>query len=673
MKYLFIVLLILFGVSAFAQDMNIGFKQLERGNFKEAEHFFGAILKSYPDNKTAKLCYGRAMGLSGNPSEAKSIFSVLLEIYPNDFELQLNYAESLLWNSEYETAASYYVHLIEVQPESFTARLGYANTLSNLKNYEQALIEVNKALNIKKNDNALKSRKYIRLGLATILASSENYEDAEELLLQNINENPNDLDSALSLANIYLIQNKLHKADEVYSKLYDSTQVYMGKSLVAHKNNQEKKALQFAEQAVAFNINADTALHYKVKERYVQALIWNGKYKNAKEEIITIKKEFGSIASEALQAMLGMYNSNFTISEKSYRNILEADSTSFDGNLGIANMYRAKGELTKAFQYAQSTLLFYPNQKDAKRLLNTIENELSPKAFTQALFTKDNGGNEAYAYQIHLTIPLLERIKFLIGFNNRNTKNATLNSRATHTNLSAGLQLRLKGNTWIESHASVGTVDTDNNTYDQVNGELFITSRPFPNHYIKAGFKKELQDFNSQLLSERISLNNYILNYNLGTNFGLGWYTGYTFTTQSDNNNRNLLFSSLYYNFSKKPQIKGGINYQFLGFKQQVPELYFSPSNYQAIELFSEVSGNYKDFSYYLLGAAGYQFVENDTKTSLLRGEIKLKYAISKRSNLELYGKYSNIASETATGFQFSEVGLKWVWQITKKPIFKIN
>ncbi|MEP5637269.1 MAG: hypothetical protein ABJL43_16920, partial [Maribacter dokdonensis] len=48
-------------------DMTKGFGLLEQGNFQEAELFFGEYLKEDPNNKTAKLCYGRAVGLSGEP------------------------------------------------------------------------------------------------------------------------------------------------------------------------------------------------------------------------------------------------------------------------------------------------------------------------------------------------------------------------------------------------------------------------------------------------------------------------------------------------------------------------------------------------------------------------------------------------------------------------------
>ena len=145
----------------------------------------------------------------------------------------------------------------------------------------------------------------------------------------------------------------------------------------------------------------------------------------------------------------------------------------------------------------------------------------------------------------------------------------------------------------------------------------------------------------------------------MGTNINLGWYTGLMHTQQTDGNSRNLLFSSLYYTFTKSPVLKGGINYQYLSFANQVPTLYFSPSKYQAAELFLDLTGTSGKWSYAANAAGGVQRVANDKATTLFRLEGKLNYILSNRFQAGAYGKYSNIASATAVGFEFMEVGVK--------------
>ena len=146
----------------------------------------------------------------------------------------------------------------------------------------------------------------------------------------------------------------------------------------------------------------------------------------------------------------------------------------------------------------------------------------------------------------------------------------------------------------------------------------------------------------------------------MGTNVNLGWYTGLMHTQQTDGNSRNLLFSSLYYTFTKNPTLKGGINYQYLSFKKQVPTLYFSPSQYQAVEGFIDFSKTTDTWAYGAKAALGFQFTEDEASSNLFRLEGKLDYIFSKHLQTGAYLKYSNIAAATAVGFEFMEVGVKF-------------
>ena len=203
-----------------AQNMKDGFNYLETGKYEKAESFFDTILNEYPENKTARICYGRAVGLNGDSEKANVLFTELLRVYSKDFEVKLNYGESLLWNNKFLEAKVYYIGLVAERPKSFPALLGYANTLSNLKEYESALEYVNKALEVLPgNPNALNSKKYIYLGYAYQYQQSQDYDKAEQLLTTNLTLFDNDKETLLNLANLYLISNQLENAQTVFIRL----------------------------------------------------------------------------------------------------------------------------------------------------------------------------------------------------------------------------------------------------------------------------------------------------------------------------------------------------------------------------------------------------------------------------------------------------------------------
>jgi len=667
----------------YSQDMQEGFTYLETGKYDKAEVFFETVLKEYPENKTAKLCYGRAVGLLGNSEKAVSIFTDLLKVYPSDFEIKLNYAESLLWNKNYSDAKTFYEGLIKEDDKSFPALLGYANTLSNLKIYDKALIFVNQALEVLPgNPNALTSKKYIYLGYAYQNQQAQNYEEAEKLLKENLSLFKDDKDTLLNLANLYLIAGEFDKAEETYNLIgsnpNDKTIALNGLALVKHLKGKEKEALLYSEQAYNTLPNLqDAAVIKQTKERYIQALIWNKKYKEAKDLIDNlIEQDPNENWVLALRATLNIYKSDFNKSVEDYNRILVNDSSSFDGNLGKANALKALGYYDDAYQSANNTLSFYDNQKDAANFIKTLNTSFTPFLETKGSYTFDNGDNEAFSVQTNLEFPTSTKFKWLASYSYRNTSNSVTNNKAKSNNVLFGLAYQLLPNVTFSGSAGISSAKAETTDYTQLLTDLSFNIKPFKLQTLDIGYKREIQSFNADLLDREIVMNNFYANYNMSTNFNLGWFTQYYYTSQSDDNARNLLFTSLYYNILSKPSLKAGFNYQYITFKDQVPSIYFSPEKFNATEIFinlikDEAITKPKEWFYELTAAIGYQFIENDPKQSTYRIQSKIGYKFTERALLNLYSTRSNIASATAAGFTFTEIGVRFKWYLFKKPVFR--
>ena len=681
MKTLFTsVVLIICLLSVQAQEMTTGFTYLEEGKNKKAERYFAEILKEYPNNKTAQLCYARALGLGGNPTEALKLFKEMRVAYPGDLEIDLNYAEAFLWNKEYKNAVPVYKELVKNNPENFGALLGYANTLSNLKQYDAALLYIKRALaSDPANANALISRKYIRLGKAGQLAKADQPEDALALLDSNLVDFPNDRDTALNKIAIYLPQENFEKAAQIYSGFNASVQDRItgkiGLSLVTHLAKKDKQALQYATEAYAMAqpFKADSLVVLPSAERYLQALIWNANYSEAQQQLISLAEHFPQHKTVlALQAMLGMYTGDFKTSLKAYQNILAKDSTSFDGNLGIANAYRAADNPLLAYSYAQKTLTHYEGQQDALGLITTLDLSYAPVLAGRASVTKDNGKNTAHSYGATIALPFSTAFKTEALYGYRTTRNGISGQQAHAHELGLKLNYRIVPGFDLETQAGFIKAFTADRDYTDVQGSLSLKTKPAKRQNLELGYKRALQNFNAELIEEKIALNDYFVNYNWGITTRLGWYTSMIYTAQSDANNRKLLFTSLYYGLTKKPALKMGFNYQYLGYKNQVNTLYFSPSKYQATEVFADLMlTDLGSFQVHAVAAGGYQFVETQKATSIFRAELNVNYAVSSQFNLGFYAKYSNIASAVASGFEFGEAGLTLRWLPFSKPLFK--
>lgn len=681
-KLYFVSFFLVFSILGISQNMQEGFNYLETGKYDKAKLFFKTVLDDYPKNKTAQLCYGRAVGLSGNSKHAVAIFTDLLKVYPNDFEIKLNYAEALLWNTNYDLAKPYYEGLVKENKQSFPALLGYANTLSNLKLYNEALGYVNKALNISPgNPNALNSKKYMYLGYAYQNQQRQNYDEAERLLKENLTFFKNDKETLLNLANLYLITEAFDDAKAIYKTIGTLENSKMaslnGLALVAHLKNKDKTALKLSAEAYKILPDLkDKTLIQQTQERYIQALIWNRKYNKAQALIDELTKTNPNANWVlALSATLHIYKNNFKKSLADYNRILENDSTSFDGNLGKANALKALEQYNEAYLSAGNTLKFYNNQKDATQFIKDLNTRFTPFLDTKGAFSFDNGDNEAFTLQTALELPTSTRFKWLAHYGYRSTRNTVTHTKASSNDFSLGLAYQLLPNLGFKGTLGITSAKVNTDDYTQLLTDLSFHIKPFKLQVLDVGYKREIQNFNADLLDREIVMNHFYANYNVSTNFNLGWFTQYYYTSQNDDNTRNLLFTSLYYNLLRKPALKAGFNYQYIAFKNQVPMVYFSPEKFNAYEAFinlikDEVITEPQAWFYELTAATGYQFIENNNKQSTYRIQGKLGYKFTDRTLLNIYGTRSNIASATAAGFTFTEIGLRFKWYLGKQPNF---
>ncbi|MCD8422690.1 tetratricopeptide repeat protein [Tenacibaculum finnmarkense] len=687
-KHLTFLLFFITSTSIFSQNMKEGFTYLETGKYQQAEAFFENILKSYPTNKTARLCYGRALGLNGNSYKAVTLFTNLLNDFPSDFEVKLNYAESLLWNKNYNKAEEYYQNLISENDKSFPALLGYANTLSNLKKFNKAINYVNKALIVlPNNQNALISKKYMRLGLANSKVTDQKYIEAENILKENFIDFKKDKETLLNLANLYLISNQIDKAKKTYIIIGEDSASKLtslnGISLANHLDGDDKQALIISKKAVSLlNNTTDKSIKNQTKERFIQALIWNNKYSLAEKEInkLLVNNKDPENWILSLRATLNIYKSDFKKSIADYNLILKKDSASFDGNLGKANALKASGYFINAYKSAKNTLNFYKKQKDASNFIKNLDKSFTPFVEVKAAYSFDNGDNKAYLYAANLEFPFSTKLKLFGNYSYRTTSNSVTKASGISNNFSAGIAYQLLNNATFKGTLGISASDTDTNKFSQLLADLSLKIKPFKLQDLEVGYKREIQNFNADLLDKEIIQNNFLINYSLNTNFKLGWYTQLYYTSQSDGNTRNLLFSSLYYNIFKKPSLKAGVNYQNISFKNQVPTIYFSPRTFSAAEIFiniikDENIAKNKEWFYELTAATGFQFIEKNKKQSTYRVQAKLGYKFSERSLLNIYGTQSNIASASAISssadFTFTEIGLRFKWYLLKKPVFR--
>ena len=180
-------------------------------------------------------------------------------------------------------------------------------------------------------------------------------------------------------------------------------------------------------------------------------------------------------------------------------------------------------------------------------------------------------------------------------------------------------------------------------------------------HYLNLAARNDIHSYTFDLLAANIRNHHIGIDYNFTSNFKLGFYTQIIKTYQSDKNQRNLVFTSLYYNITSYPRIKTGLNYFRMGYDFKRSSLYFSPDKYQSFEVFFQVENpiiQNQKLHYRIMLSLGRQKIENQSLQATYRIEALLGYNISKTFDINIKYNRSNSSRSTVAGFQIDQIGL---------------
>ncbi|MFT6477899.1 MAG: tetratricopeptide (TPR) repeat protein [Spirosomataceae bacterium] len=649
-----------------AQDkLQLGFKMLETGQFLDAASFFKDYLVHVDStDKTARLCYGRGVGLSGNPEKAKFVFRELQEDFNNDFEVDLNMAEAHMWSKDYDKALILYKDLAARDSDNFAALLGLANAYSENKNYTEALKYVEKALVLQpENNNALVSRKFVRLGNASILSNDGNFDEALNLYNAVLKENSIDVDAILNKGQVLVTAKRLKEAKQVYNKVVGIPEKkitgLLGLSSVANLQSETEIALQWAKQAVMYS---DSSTKLAANLGLVNALGWNKKF----DKGFQLLNKLSGIYPESTEILaaygrLSIWSKNFENGATYFNSLLRKTPNSFDGNLGYADARHAQGMDKESYEYVRKTLDYYPGQRDALQFLERLQMAHDPTFSSHVFFSRDNGGNISQNYNLKATFDPHPQVRTFVLYNYRTAENTAVENglgKLSINQMGAGMHYQWKPFLKIGGQATVLSTATKNH----VIGELVTFWNVGRFQKMEAKFNQELQTFTADLIDRNLRMDNLTLNYNLSLPSKIGLYSQLIHTKITDGNTRNLIFASLYYDFKQSPVLKAGVNTSIFSFKNQVPSVYFSPEIFKGYELFAAAENTNETTAKWLYQATvatGFQKISQESLQGIYRFDIKTGWRFNQRLWALGYFMRSNSAASSVQGFTYNEWGFK--------------
>ncbi len=644
------------GVQA-QQSLEQGFSYLEEGKLDEAEAFFERAISQEPDSKTARLCYGRAVGLQGETERAMGIFEDLLTSYPGDFELLLNKAEAHMWMEDYVAAEKLYANLVSQKPADFVANLGYANALTSLGNHVKSLEYIKKCIEVNPySESALVSKKYILLANASELRDGRNYGLARDHLLEVLSDFPEDREALINLAIVELHRQKPRRAQRYYHRLLpsDPYESALGLSSVSLILGRKKEALSYAEDALresrdAGDIRADI--------QYLNCLGAMGRFSKADTVLHELEDRYPKRAEVTLaKGRLRIWDQEY---QEGFHNYARLDTLNgFEVLLGLAEAERALGNRTAAIQRINRALQVQPQNLDAERLREAIYREGATSFELAHCISTDASGVWADISSLKLGTPIGERHRLLVSASSRGVRWQSEGSSIRQSIFELGDEWRASRNTNLR--ASVGLANSSNNSPRLLFGAS-VDQKIGKYQGLGARYYQELHNYTPELVASGITMNHFLLSYSYSRQRVPGLYAQLMHTRQSDGNKRNLQFASLYYGLRQSPSWKAGLNFLRFSFSESVPELYFSPDRFLSFEVFTQADNLYVErqrFKYIGLLAIGQQWVEDNARQNSLRLEAKLGYRMFHEFLLYGFYQYSSASQTSTLGFKSSRFGL---------------
>lgn len=282
--------------SSLPLTVGLGFAYLAKGELSSGEEIFSALLKQDPKNSEALAGLGRYAELSGNKKSAIDLYQQALTEDPNNITALIFLAQQMMLLERYKEAQELYQRIYNLQPSDWVKQ-----ALVDAK-HGHALAEIKKRENAKdyKVAEALweqllkeESSSYYYLGAGFSQQKAKKYEEAIDIFLQGIKNNPNSSELYAALGMAYISKKnyiKAHDAFEMSLKLDPKNPDGLaGLGYIAKEEKKFETAKKLLHQAIDSDPNSIMAL-----STLGQLLIEEKHYPEAKavyEKLLTLQPD----------------------------------------------------------------------------------------------------------------------------------------------------------------------------------------------------------------------------------------------------------------------------------------------------------------------------------------------------------------------------------------------
>jgi len=203
-----------------------------------------------PDEAQSYIMLSTCNHNAGNTDKSENYILKAVKLSPNDAKANLTAGRIFMQKQEFETALPYVKKAVELEPSNTKSIRNLAQIYYDTGQLEESIQTYEIAID-KETDREVKADLYFNLGI--LYNRVGDLEEAEYNFINALDENPDDIEAVMGMAQVFETAEKWRKAEKFYRELIaidpDNPDHYRGMSRVLLQQGEPDESLRYLEKA----------------------------------------------------------------------------------------------------------------------------------------------------------------------------------------------------------------------------------------------------------------------------------------------------------------------------------------------------------------------------------------------------------------------------------------
>ena len=205
-----------------------------------------------PDEARTYTMLSTSYFFSGDTLETLKNILKAVELSPEDASINLTAGQIFMQKQEFEQALPYVKKAVELDPSNTKSIRNLAQIYYDTGDMEKSIETYEDAIN-KETDRKIKADLYFNLGI--LYNRVDNFEEAEFNFMNALDENPDDVEAIMGMAQVFENAERWRKAEKFYRELIaidpDNPEHYRGMSRVKLQQGEPDQSKRYLDKAKA--------------------------------------------------------------------------------------------------------------------------------------------------------------------------------------------------------------------------------------------------------------------------------------------------------------------------------------------------------------------------------------------------------------------------------------